>query len=83
MLAVLVCPQNPVRVVLVDPILLHVCQQVELPVRRKPGINRRSLVWRDGSPVIRDIWPRDRVILPTGEESDVRIEGNRGGVQRT
>ena len=44
MLGELVGPENPILVTLVDPVLLHVRQQVKLAVGLKPIVNGLALV---------------------------------------
>lgn len=55
MLRVLVSPENPVRVVLVDPELLHVRKKIFLAVGSKPVGNGLARISRDGRAVRRAV----------------------------
>lgn len=66
MLGELVGPKDPVGVVLADPVLVHVCQQVQLAIRLEPLVNRLALVRRDWGSMRRPIsgvWRRLGIIL--------------------
>ena len=69
MLAELVAPEVAVGLVLCDPVLVHVGQEVELAERREEGAYAGSCVWRDGcsggSPGC-GVWGRTGIVLSTG-----------------
>ena len=51
MLGELVRPKDPVGVVLADPVLVHVGEEIELAVRLEPLVNRLAGGGRDGGTV--------------------------------
>lgn len=53
MLRELMRPQNPVLVNLINPVFVHVRQQVKLAIRRKPRVNGFALVSGDRSSIFR------------------------------
>lgn len=62
----LVGPELPARSALVDPVLLHVGEEVHLSVWLEEGLDRGAGVRRDGSSMgsaVGCVWSRMRIIL--------------------
>lgn len=62
----LVGPERPARSALVDPVFLHVSEEVHLSVWLEEGLDRGTGVWRDGGSMggaVSCVGSRMRVIL--------------------